>query len=91
MHPNPVAHQGQILSGNTVVKITPRRAELSQRFPNARCVEMEAARGIDQTHCLVIRGITDYADSYKNQHWQPYAAGTALAFAREFSSFSLMK
>lgn len=79
-----VVHQGQILSGNAVIKNTPRRDELSQRFPDARCIEMEAAGVMDQTHCLVIRGIADYADSHKNQHWQPYAAGTAAAFAREF-------
>ena len=82
--PDPVIHQGQILSGNAVVRNTPRRDELRQRFPNARCFEMEAAGVMDQTHCLVIRGIADYADSHKNQHWQPYAAGTAAAFAREF-------
>ncbi len=79
-----VVHQGQILSGDSVIKNTPRRDELSRRFPNARCFEMEAAGVMDQTHCLVIRGISDYADSHKNQHWQPYAAGTAAAFAREF-------
>ena len=82
--PDPVAHQGQILSGNAVIKNTPRRDELRQRFPDARCFEMEAAGVMDQTHCLVIRGIADYADSYKNQHWQPYAAGTAAALARDF-------
>ena len=84
LSPHPVVHQGQILSGNAVIKSTPRRDELSQRFPYARCIEMEAAGVMDQTHCLVIRGIADYADSHKNQHWQPYAAGTAAAFAREF-------
>ena len=84
LHQNPVAHQGQILSGNAVIKNASRRDELSQRFPAARCFEMEAAGVMDQTHCLVIRGIADYADSHKNQHWQPYAAGTAAAFAREF-------
>ena len=84
LSPHPVVHQGQILSGNAVIRNTPRRDELRQRFPDARCFEMEAAGVMDQTHCLVIRGIADYADSHKNKHWQPYAAGTAAAFAREF-------
>lgn len=44
---------------------------------------MEAAGVVDQTHCLVIRAIADYADSHKNQTWKPYAAGTAAAFARK--------
>lgn len=79
----PVFHQGQILSGNSVIKNAKRRDELSREFPYARCFEMEAAGVVDQTHCLVIRGIADYADSHKNQTWQPYAAGTAAAFARE--------
>lgn len=33
--------------------------------------------------CLVIRGISDYADSHKNQLWQGYAAVTAAAYAKE--------
>jgi hypothetical protein len=36
--------------------------------------------------CLVIRGICDYADSHKNKAWQPYAAGTAAAYAKELLS-----
>ncbi len=30
-----------------------------------------------------IRGICDYADSYKTKQWQPYAATTAVAYAKE--------
>lgn len=33
--------------------------------------------------CLVIRGIADYADSHKNDRWQPYAAAVAAAFAKD--------
>ncbi len=33
--------------------------------------------------CLVIRGICDYADAHKNDRWQPYAAATAAAYAKE--------
>jgi len=35
---------------------------------------------------LVIRGICDYADSHKNKRWQPYAAATAAAYAKELLS-----
>jgi hypothetical protein len=45
---------------------------------------MEAAGVMDETRCLVIRGIADYSDSHKNQFWQDYAAATAASFAREF-------
>ena len=47
------------------------------------CVEMEAAGLMDSFPCLVFRGICDYADSHKNKMWQPYAAATAAAYARE--------
>jgi nucleoside phosphorylase len=32
---------------------------------------------------LVVRGICDFADSHKNTMWQPYAAATAAAYAKE--------
>jgi nucleoside phosphorylase len=38
---------------------------------------------MDSFPCLVIRGICDYADSHKNKRWQPYAAATAAAYAKE--------
>ena len=81
--PNSVFHQGTIASGDTVVKDARLRDEIGRQCHGAKCVEMEAAGVIDQTHCLVIRGIADYADSHKNEIWQPYAAATAAAFARE--------
>ncbi|KAJ5594593.1 nucleoside phosphorylase domain-containing protein [Penicillium hispanicum] len=50
------------------------------------CFEMEAAGIMDHMPSLVIRGICDYADSHKNKQWQPYAAATAAAFAKELLS-----
>jgi hypothetical protein len=50
------------------------------------CVEMEAAGLMDELSCLVICGICDYADSHKNKRWQPYAAATAAAYAKELLS-----
>ena len=47
------------------------------------CFEMEAAGLMDNFPCLVIRGICDYADTHKNENWQPYAAATAAAYAKE--------
>ncbi|KAL5891148.1 hypothetical protein ACKVWM_002172 [Pyricularia oryzae] len=47
---------------------------------------MEAA-GVDAGRpCLVIRGISDYADSHKGDVWRSYAAGNAAVFARELLS-----
>ena len=80
--PNIVFHQGTILSGDLVMQDPQMRDELSRSFHNAICFETEAA-GVEDARCLVIRGITDYADSHKNSLWQRYAAATAAAFARE--------
>jgi hypothetical protein len=53
------------------------------------CVDMEAAGLMNEFPCLVIRGICDYADSHKNKRWQPYAAATAAAYAKELLSIIL--
>ncbi|KAL2823436.1 hypothetical protein BDW59DRAFT_163216 [Aspergillus cavernicola] len=45
---------------------------------------MEAAGLMKNFPCIVIRGISDYADSHKNQRWQRYASATATAYAKEF-------
>lgn len=47
---------------------------------------MEAAGLMDDFPCIVIRGICDYADTHKNKRWQPYAAVTAAASAKEILS-----
>lgn len=38
---------------------------------------------MNNSDCLVIRGIADYADSHKNDKWQPFAAAAAAAFAKD--------
>jgi hypothetical protein len=48
---------------------------------------MEAAGLMNSSFpCLVIRGISDYADSHKNDTWQDYAAATSARYAKEFLS-----
>ena len=78
-----VFHRGLILSGDKVMEDGEERDLLREGFPGAICIEMEAAGVMQVTRCLVIRGISDYADSHKNSDWQRYAAATAAAFARE--------
>lgn len=75
-------HRGTILSADRFVSDAKERDEKRKQYPTARCFEMEAA-GVEDTHALVIRGISDYADSHSNKRWQKYAAGAAAAFARE--------
>ncbi|KAK8859456.1 pfs domain-containing protein [Apiospora arundinis] len=78
----PRIHYGTIGSSNMVVENTDSRDELRDSM-HALCVEMEAAGLMEAFPCLVIRGISDYADSHKNKKWQPYAAATAAAYAKE--------
>ncbi|KAI9778746.1 MAG: hypothetical protein M1816_003919 [Peltula sp. TS41687] len=78
-----VFHQGRIATGNAVIQSGELRDQIRMRCDGPLCVEMEAA-GVDvNRRCLVIRGISDYADSHKNGVWKTYAAGKAAAFARE--------
>ncbi|KAH7128722.1 kinesin light chain [Dendryphion nanum] len=78
-----VVHYGTIASGNQVIKDGRMRDKLSKELGGVLCFEMEAAGLMNSFSCLVIRGICDYADSHKNKRWQPYAAGTAAAYAKE--------
>lgn len=81
-------HYGIIASGNTLVKDATDRDRIAQlTHENCICFEMEAAGIVSQFPCLVIRGICDYADSHKNDCWQPYASATAAAFAKELLSY----
>ncbi|RAO71649.1 uncharacterized protein BHQ10_007661 [Talaromyces amestolkiae] len=70
-------------SGNQVMRDGRTRDKVSSEFRGVLCFEMEAAGLMNSFPCLVIRGICDYADSHKNKKWQPYAAGTAAAYAKE--------
>jgi nucleoside phosphorylase len=81
----PRIHYGTIGSANEVIKDSETRDKLRKDL-GILCVEMEAAGLLDELSCLVIRGICDYADSHKNKRWQPYAAATAAAYARELLS-----
>jgi nucleoside phosphorylase len=81
-----VVHYGTIASGNQVMKDGLSRDRLSSELGGVLCFEMEAAGLMNSFPCLVIRGICDYADSHKNKSWQPYAAATAAACAKELLS-----
>jgi nucleoside phosphorylase len=81
----PIIHYGTIGSANEVIKDSVTRDKLKTDL-GILCVEMEAAGLMDDSHFLVIRGICDYADSHKNKRWQPYAAATAAAYAKELLS-----
>lgn len=79
-----VFHRSTILSGDTLEMDAIDRDKLSHKYFKAKCFEMEAAGVMGDLRCLVVRGISDYADTHKNYRWHKYAAGRAAAFAREY-------
>jgi nucleoside phosphorylase len=79
---DPVIHYGLIGSANQVMRHGATREKLRQE-KGILCFEMEAAGLMDNFPCLIIRGICDYSDTHKNKRWQPYAAATAAAYAKE--------
>ena len=79
----PRVHYGTIGSANRVIADGRTRDELGTEH-GLMCIEMEAAGLIDDFPSVVIRGISDYADSHKNKKWQPYAAMAAAAYAKAF-------
>ncbi|RFU75824.1 purine and uridine phosphorylase [Trichoderma arundinaceum] len=81
-----MVHYGTIASGNQVMRGGAIRDEISSRLGGVLCFEMEAAGLMNCFPSLVIRGICDYSDSHKNKRWQPYAAGTAAAYAKDLLS-----
>jgi nucleoside phosphorylase len=78
----PQVFYGTIMSGDMVMKNGEERDRRAAE-DKAICFEMEAAGLMNDFPCLVIRGISDYSDSHKNDRWQPYAAATAAAYAKE--------
>jgi nucleoside phosphorylase len=79
---DPAIHYGLIASGNMLMRNAATRDRLRKEL-DVLCFEMEGTGLMDSFPCLVIRGICDYADSHKNRRWQPYAAMTAAAYAKE--------
>jgi nucleoside phosphorylase len=79
-------HYGTIASGNQVIKDAAERDRVSAELGGILCFEMEAAGLMNSFPCLVIRGISDYADTHKNYQWQAHGAGTAAAYAKELLS-----
>ncbi|KAM0255340.1 hypothetical protein ACHAQJ_005858 [Trichoderma viride] len=75
-------HYGLIASSSQLVKDARIRDQLTLQ-KDVLCFAMEAAGLMSPFPCLVIRGICDYADSYKNKVWQVYAAISAAAYARD--------
>ena len=72
---------GSIGSGDKLIKNPQKRDELRDKY-NIIGLEMEAAGIMNILPVGVIRGVSDYGDTYKDKTWQPYAAITAAAYAK---------
>lgn len=78
---------GKIASANMVQKDGKVRDNLREDY-GVRAIEMEAsgiaeAAIVQEKHYLVVRGMCDYCDSFKNDEWQKYASVVAAAFSWE--------
>ncbi|KAF5500026.1 hypothetical protein CGCA056_v014975 [Colletotrichum aenigma] len=83
----PEIHYGLVASGDRVVRSIVKRDEIIRNLGDVLCFEMEAAGLMTEFPCIVIRGISDYADSHKNDDWQHYAAATAAACTKELLTY----
>lgn len=77
-----IVHRGNIGSGEWVIKDAMLRDQLA-REEGVLCFEQEAAGALNDFPCLVVRGVSDYCDSHKNNIWQGFAAAAAAAYARQ--------
>ena len=72
---------GRIGSGDTVLRSGGDRDRIATRY-DLLAFEMESAGVWDEVPCLVVKGVSDYADSHKNKRWQDFAAATAASITR---------
>ena len=60
-------HYGIIASGNTLVKDATTRDQLVEYIrEDCLCIEIEATGLMNHFLYLIIRGVSDYTDSHKN-------------------------
>ncbi|KAL2813913.1 nucleoside phosphorylase domain-containing protein [Aspergillus granulosus] len=81
-HQHPVVHRGLILSGSGVVRNPRDRDILRRGHNNAICFETEAAGIVNEIPCIVVRGISNYADTHVQDGWHRYAAAASAAYCK---------
>lgn len=69
---------GNIGSGNKVIKSGVDRDQMAKEL-GVIAFEMEGAGLCDDLPCIIVKGISDYADSHKNDSWQNLAAANAAS------------
>jgi nucleoside phosphorylase len=79
----PIVHYGTMLSGSKVIRATDFRDQLKEKYGDPVALEMEAAGVMTSLPVAVVRGISDSADSLKNDEWHARAAAVAAGYAKE--------
>ncbi|KAL2839099.1 hypothetical protein BJY01DRAFT_29180 [Aspergillus pseudoustus] len=74
----PFIFVGRIGSGDIVLKSGEDRDRIA-KLHSILAFEMEGAGAWDELPCIVVKGVSDYADSHKNNKWQDFAAATAAS------------
>ncbi|KAL4870327.1 hypothetical protein BDV12DRAFT_195474 [Aspergillus spectabilis] len=84
VHRSVPAHYGTIGSVDYALTYADARDRYAQDPKlNILCFDMEAAGLSSVMPSLVVRGISNYCDSHKNDDWRGYAALAAAAYTRE--------
>jgi nucleoside phosphorylase len=81
-NPHMIVHRGTIAAGELIMKNGVLRDQLAEQY-GILYFETEAAGTLADFPCIIIRGISDYSDSHKNDQWHGYAAAVAAAYARQ--------
>ncbi|KAJ9415776.1 hypothetical protein QL093DRAFT_2581832 [Fusarium oxysporum] len=84
--PFPRIHFGKFASGDMVIKSGEFRDQLTTS-KGAIGFEMESVGVWEIFPSVVIKGVSDYADSHKNDDWQDYAAASAAACTKAFLKY----
>ena len=79
----PLVHLGLLGSSDVMMQSGKHRDGIA-RSEGILGFEMEAAGIWDSFPCVVIKGVSNYADSHKSKMWKRYAAATSAACVKAF-------
>lgn len=79
---DPAIHYGTIASSTEWMWDASLRDKIGPQN-NILCFETAAAGLMNYLPCLVVRGISNYADSHEPWDWEPYAAMNAAAYTKK--------
>ncbi|KAL4974912.1 hypothetical protein BDW66DRAFT_79394 [Aspergillus desertorum] len=74
------------VASDTIIESGQHRDEIVRK-ENVIGFEMEGAGVWDNVPCIIIKGVSNYADGHKSKSWQTYAAATGASAAKAFLEF----